>query len=122
MIYFVPFIVLQCCVLLLWWILWLLRSRMNPFARGCLSLFFIAIFVCWVLRAYRHYWPQAVIASQEALLYVGPEKDYPARGVLKHLEKIVIEQKKDGWYYVSSSQGRGWVQAKDLVSAQGSDS
>ncbi len=124
-IYF-PFIILQIGTLIFWWILWLfcyprgLRSASgdsstSSFVRGCVLMLFLGFFIGWAVHAPRYYWPRARIVSQEAHLYVGPEKDFPKRALLSDSEQIVIEQKKEGWYYVSTSQGKGWVQATDVA-------
>ncbi len=83
--------------------------------QGVLFLLFCLAAGAWGVRAYRHYWPRAVIIHDSAVLFVGPETNFPKRGILSRGEHVVVEQKKDGWYYVSSSQGRGWVQAQDLA-------
>lgn len=131
------FLLLQLSTLIFWWILWFLYfppqkyvdgrsehtgsrfaghdSSKVTFIRGCVLMLFLSSFVGWALRAYTYYWPQATISSSEAFLYIGPEKGFPKRAVMHEGEKVVIEQKKEQWYYVSSSQGKGWLQATDVA-------
>lgn len=87
----------------------------SSFVRGCVLMLFLGFFIGWAVQAPKYYWPRARVASQEAYLYIGPEKDFPKRAILTGSEQIVIEQKKEGWYYVSTSQGKGWVQATDVA-------
>lgn len=112
---FFPFVLLQLGMLTLWWIIWFYFSKMSVFLRVCVLLLFIGFLIGWSVNALYYYWPRGYVNAQEAFLYLGPEKSYPKRGVLSGLEEIVIEQKKDGWYYVSSSQGKGWVQTADIA-------
>lgn len=114
MIYAVPFILIQVALLVCWWSVWLFSGHMSPFMRN-LFIFVSALLLClWIVRSYYHYKHYATVIAQNAPLYVGPEKGYPKRGFLQQQEGVVVEQKKDGWYYVSSSQGRGWLQADDV--------
>lgn len=110
MTFSIPFLFLQVSLLSIWWLLWFLYPSMNNWVKALIGCAFVIALVGWGIRAYQHYWPYLVVSAQSAPLYIGPERSYPQRGILKQGESVAIEQKKEGWYYVLSSQGRGWVE------------
>lgn len=114
MIGYFPLFLLQVGILVPWWILWLSGYRLTTFMRGCFLMLFLAFTIGWSLRMYSYYWPHA-LTSKETILSIGPEKNYPVRCTLAINTPLVIEQRKDGWYYVSSACGKGWVQASDVA-------
>ncbi len=111
---YIPFIVWQLGALATWTLCWYYAAFRNQKAfLKCLILFIFAG-TGWGLRGYQHYRPSGYIRTDEALLYLGPDKTHVVRGKLHKGEKITVAQKKGLWYYVFSAEGRGWVKAEEV--------
>ena len=111
----IPFVLLQSAVLFLWWTLWFFWNRMTTVLKLLVFALFLGACIGWGIKAYRYYWPQGLIISEQAALYLGPEKNFPKRALMQHGEHLLVVEKKDGWYYVSTSHGHGWVEAADVA-------
>lgn len=107
---YIPFIVWQLSFLTLWWLLWVvIRSKRSFIVIGGLICL---VGLGLVLKGYAYYYPRMMV-KKNVLLYVGPDKSYPTRGILKEGTKVVLVKKRDQWYDISSSSGRGWVYSDD---------
>lgn len=115
MIKMIPFGVLQISLLIMWWILWMFWARLSKGVRHFCVLLGLIFFAGWAYFAYNYYWPHAIVTAESAQLYIGPDASYPVRATLSQDERVAVEQKKDGWYYVSSFQGKGWMKADTIV-------
>jgi len=115
MVITLPLIVSQLALLSTWTVLWLLWPRLHYFFRFFLLLISLFFGVACLKNAYREYYPTTAVSGESVSLYVGPDSSYPIRAQLHDHEEVVVEQMKDGWYYVATAHGRGWIHGAQTV-------
>ncbi len=105
----IPFGVWQVIVLTLWWCIWFGILYLPKALRVLMIGTWLFIFMGWAVQATHIYRPRAVVMGSTIPLYVGPDESYPIRGLLEPLQEVGLAKKEGQWYYVTSSQGNGWV-------------
>ncbi len=122
----VPIIIWQLLALLVWLLFFLsvygsivgirwCRALLIPF--GIIS--FVLMFV--VISDYqRHAYRWSIVAKPEgALVYLGPDEDYPQSHPLGYLAEVKVQKAVGQWLYIQSDQSAGWVTEQSLVSMLG---
>ena len=114
----VPFIYLQCIVLLCWFfvllLFWYVRGRMRVivFILGSILM----IFLCTLI--YTEYCSRVMmrgyIVTQNAAVYVGPGTAFQRRGSLPRATEVAVETQQDGWSVVRCGNIRGWISKDDV--------
>lgn len=108
--------------LLLWWLLFLVSSRISVYYKIFwygIMIFFLVIIGAVVLHCYyRDAYPLGVI-REDIVVRVGPDDTYGTCGIFKAKDKVVICDSRDAWkqvqkidssdWYYSVGGVRGWV-------------
>ena len=105
-----PFVLWQLLFLISWWLLWF--SSSNKMRLLVISL---GLFCWWGIHAYRHYHPRLIVIADKGILYVGPDRSYPTRGMLPRQSVVALAKKVGAWYYVTSPEGSGWIDSAQVA-------
>lgn len=106
---FYSLLLLQISTLFIWYVVWFFWNKLAYGIRSVLLILGLSILALCLVKAYRDIYPIVHIIIPVDI-YLGPDTSYPMRGQLLAQQEVVVEQKKDGWYYVASAQGKGWIQ------------
>lgn len=113
-----PFVYLQCMVLLCWFLLLLLfwyvggKMRIAVFILGSIFMIFLStmIYAEYCSRIMVH----GYIVTKNAAVYVGPSINYQRRGSLPLAAVVSVEAQRDGWCMVRCPAVRGWIIQDDV--------
>lgn len=68
---------------------------------------------------YEYLRPSAIIVTQQATLFLGPGRNYPATTSLAQTTKVTLLKKHGAWVLVSCDDDKGWVYSDDLSVCDG---
>lgn len=114
MITVIPDILWQIIFIIIWSSLIFFANLIKMRYKILLLILLTLIAFVGIIILYRRNMQHGIVNKQTVGVRIGPDKSYPFKSTLNYLDDIRILKKINDWYYISSHNGKGWINIENI--------